>query len=126
MFDDLSENDELELGNVAWHEVDTFIKRVISTIKLGFIVKLNEDVVLGAFIITKLGKPSLALLLEQRILNENINRFKGKSDLFDVDQIAARPDVDEYIQYCLNEGIHVALSGKIGGHKWAGLMKTIA
>jgi len=112
-FDELSESDEYEMASVTYNVVEHFVQGIENNFERTWIVRLGEDVMLGAFVITKLGDSNWAPELSLRIVNENTERFRDVSKDLDVDRVIKLPVVQNYLNYCIVEGVRQAETGKI-------------
>jgi hypothetical protein len=112
-FEVLTENDEYEMAGATYQLVENFVQGLANTMQRTWIVRLGEDAMLGAYIITKLGKSALANDLEKKLTEENIKNFRDKTEEIDVDKSYALKGVREYIDYCVEEGRRLALTGLI-------------
>jgi len=102
---DIYWEDEYEMANIVWKEatqaygVATEINPMID----GFVsvIKIGEDIMLGAYILTKLGEQSKIGVLVMKLLLRN-NDWVAKSTAVQT------PSVQEFFKVCWKFGIHLA------------------
>lgn len=98
-FKDLSKEDEYEMASEAWYSLKT--KKKIDDFTLSAIVKTGEDIMLGSFIITKLGQLLLGNELKEKIFNHNLKNFGENNDL----KIIFRDrEIASYFEHCVEFG----------------------
>lgn len=103
-FEQLNEKDEYNMASEAYNLVEDFYKNPRNTTERTWIVRLGEDAMVGAYIISKLGRPGLSFDLEKRIVRENADRFRGQSKDLDVDFVLKEVGVRMYLNFCVERG----------------------
>lgn len=107
-FADLTADEESAMAGIAYYSVPEFVKGLENTFQSIWLVRLGEDAIIGAYIITKLNRADLAYDLERVVTESNIDRFRGAIDSVDVDRVYTLEGVSEYIKYCVEEGKRLA------------------
>jgi hypothetical protein len=103
-FGSLSENDEYDMACEAYQMMEDFYTKATSTMERTWIVRLGEDAMIGAYVISKLGHPELVFDVEKMLTEENIDRFRGKLKNVDVDLVSQEKGLRTYLEFCTERG----------------------
>lgn len=99
-FNGLTPEDEYEMASQAWHNQPA----ISSKIEKNICIKIGEDVMLGCFILTKLGYEGRCDYLKNEIINFNVQSFLGTTQN-DLEEIVDMEEARNYFDFCEKFGI---------------------
>ena len=108
-FPSLTADDESNMAGQAYHAIDSFNYECKSGTERSLLVKIGEDIMIGSYIINKLGNTKLSYTLCNELVEENKKIFKNTQEMnidvgFMIDE-----SIKRYFEYCLLFGQSVAL-----------------
>ncbi len=106
-FEPLTKKDDENMAGEAWGSIDQYLANKPEIPKPQFmaIVVCGEDVMIGAYIITKLGSMNLIESLKEALVANTIKSFPTLNDLNDVFVL---PYVKDYFDHCMKYGERTA------------------
>jgi|GEM_PF-1329254 hypothetical protein len=107
-FDPLTVDADHELASEAWYGTDKFftIETGLSRSETNLAVICGEDVILGSFIVTKLGKSELTKDVKEVIIKSAIDKLHTQSS--DINVFFNKLEVISYLDYCEKRGREIA------------------
>lgn len=102
-FEPLTKKDDENMAGEAWGSIDQYLSNKPEIPKPQFmaIVVCGEDVMIGTYIITKLGSKHLDESLKDALVAQTVKSFPTLNDL---DIFFALPYVKDYFNHCMKYG----------------------
>lgn len=104
----LSEEIDYEMASESWYSIDSFLGianrgvEVLSKSQLNAVIKCGEDLMVGAFIITKLDGVLFINEMKQQIINNALENF-GET-IEDISKVLSGKQVNKYFDHCIEFG----------------------
>lgn len=106
-FSDLSEDTEIDLAAEAWYSMSHFFKEPDSA--NGFISRIGDDIMIGSYMIARLGEPERADELRDRIVISRLPYY-AEAEILHIDPQCLL----NYYNHCVRYGRDFALYGGRG------------
>lgn len=116
-FNDLTAKDEYNMASCVHRVVSDFRIECKDAKERSLLVKIGEDMMIGSYIITKLGYGQLSYDLFSTLLKENKKIFQNADDLgiekvFNQYGGVENWSTERYFEYCMLFGKNTALNAK--------------
>lgn len=111
-FEPLSEDDECEMASEAWDCMSYFttpINTPVTKEQYPVLVCFGEDVMVGAFIITKLGRKDLIAELQKISIADSLESFAQMEGL---NELCKLPEIKAFFDHCAEFGTQRAIDGR--------------
>lgn len=103
-YSDLTEEDEYEMASVAWYSLSDMLPADFNLAEsYAAYVKVGEDIMIGAYILTKQDKKELIDELKSKIINNAIEDFSKSIDNYK--ETIGNRFVEKYFIHCAEFGI---------------------
>lgn len=106
-FESLTRDDDTDMAGEAWYSIDQYLSNQpeIPKHQSMAVIICGENVMVGAYIITKLGSKRLAESLTDALVANTIKSFPTLKNL---DIVFALPYVKDYFTHCIKYGENIA------------------
>jgi len=107
-FEPLTKDDDEAMASEAWGSVGDFLSvdkrgsEILDKSQFNMVVKVGEDLMVGAFILVKLKGGLLMAEMKKAIVDDTIETFNNKVN--NVDQVLAGEQVNKYFDHCIEYG----------------------
>lgn len=107
-FEPLKADDDYEMASVSWYSISDFLgldkcgDEKLSKSQLNIVTRCGEDLMFGAFILSKLGGILLAVDMKNEIIDNTIESFGNKIE--NLKNIIYGKQVNKYFDYCIKFG----------------------
>ena len=101
-FKPLTTEDDLAMASQSWGSAGEFLQKDISKEDFDMAVRCGEDVMLGAFIITKLGHSEMVDDVKKSVLEDAIDTFE--TDIPYIRKLLTDDFVVKYLNHCSSYG----------------------
>jgi hypothetical protein len=101
-------DDEYSMASESYYKFYDFLKDEASGNGL-IILKIGEDIMIGSYIINKLGHLELANELKQSLIKENIDLLDQDDSDF-VNDLLKLSETQLYLEHCVTYGKNIALT----------------
>lgn len=117
-YDDLTAEDEYQLASEIYKSLWEFVGRLckdqITESQATCMLKIGEDIAVGAFILQRTNEYASFADLRQEIIEENLNLWDQP-----LDQVVKLPPIQNFFDYCLWTG-----RARANGFRWGSLKQS--
>lgn len=106
-FEPLTADDDYNMASEAWYSISNFLSSDASKDDFDMILRCGEDVIVGAYIITKLGHQEMVSEMKRGVLDDTIETFE--LDYPNVRTLLEDVSVNKYLDHCIESGKEQAL-----------------
>ena len=112
-FEPLSEEVDYEMASESWNSIDNFLgttncgNEILSKNQVNIVIKCGEDLMVGAFILTKLSGYSLIVDMKKEIIDNTIETFTEMDK--NLLAVLAGSQVNKYFDHCIKYGHSMAV-----------------
>jgi hypothetical protein len=107
-FEPLTKDDDEAMASEAWGSTSDFLSvdkcgdEVLDKSQLNMITRVGEDLMAGAFILTKLNGNLLMSEMKKAIIDDTIEAFKDRVN--NTEKVFAGKQVNKYFDHCVEYG----------------------
>jgi len=111
-FEPLNVEADYNMASESWGATSDFLSidkcgnEKLSESQFNTVTRCGEDIMVGAFILTKLGGDSIVVETKKEILENTMKFFAEKIE--DLKNVLAGPQVNKYFDYCIEYGLSQA------------------
>lgn len=103
-YEPLSAEDEYEMASEAWGSVSDYMvdENGLSASQSSLILRCGEDIMLGAYILTKEGRPDLVEEYMEIVITDTLEEYKDM--IKRAEPVLQMPASRDYFRYCADFG----------------------
>ena len=102
-FEPLTKEIDASMAAEAWGSINLFLKNEsLAQYQFSAVMMCGEDMMLGAFILTKLNGSSSMDKLKKNIIEDTVECMA--KDIKDLEKVLSKKQVNKYFDYCLEYG----------------------